>query len=156
MPIREKNMLPREMVETRSASGRSFSVNVAESPLSWLRARSLVDARQFEAGERLRADYEMALLGPSVTMRWDASPMAKGRRGAPMGLDPTMAQLSAKQRFERAIDGVGRGLSDILWRVVCAGESLPTAEKALGWPTRSGRVVLTLALDRLGDTYGLR
>jgi hypothetical protein len=148
-------MLQREMIETRVPSGRTFSVNVAESPLSWLRARNLVDARQFEAGERLRADYEMASLGPSVTMRWDASPMAKGRRGAPMGMDPTMAQLSAKQRFERAIEGVGRGLSDILWRIVCAGESLPTAEKALGWPTRSGRVVLTLALDRLGDVYGL-
>jgi hypothetical protein len=149
-------MLQREMVETRVPSGRTFSVNVAESPLSWLRARNLVDARQFEAGERLRADYEMASLGPSVTMRWDASPIAKGRRGAPMGMDPTMAQLSAKQRFERAIEGVGRGLSDILWRIVCAGESLPVAEKAMGWPTRSGRVVLTLALDRLGDVYGLR
>jgi hypothetical protein len=149
-------MLQREMVETRVPSGRTFSVNVAESPLSWLRARNLVDARQFEAGERLRADYEMASLGSSVTMRWDASPIAKGRRGASMGIDPTMAQLSAKQRFEHALDGVGRGLSDILWRIVCAGESLPVAEKALGWPTRSGRVVLTLALDRLGDAYGLR
>lgn len=149
-------MLQREVIETRVPSGRTFSVNVAESPLSWLRARNLVDARQFEAGERLRADYEMASLGPSVTMRWDASPMAKGRRGAPLGIDPTMAQLSAKRRFERAIEGVGRGLSDMLWRIVCAGESLPVAEKAMGWPTRSGRVVLTLALDRLGDAYGLR
>ena len=149
-------MLQREMVETRVPSGRTFSVNVAESPLSWLRARNLVDARQFEAGERLRGDYEMASLGPSVTMRWDASPMAKGRRGAPGGIDPTMAQISARQRFERAISEVGRGRSDVLWRTVCAGESLPVAEKALGWPTRSGRVVLSLALDRLADAYGLR
>ena len=149
-------MQQRELVETQLPSGRTFVVNVAESPLSWLRARNLVDSRQFEAGERLRADYEMALLGPSVTMRWDASPMAKGRRGAPSSMDPTMAQIEAKRRFERAIADVGRGLSDILWRIVCAGESLPMAEKAMGWPTRSGRVVLTLALDRLGDAYGLR
>lgn len=149
-------MQQREMIEKRSSSGRVLAVNVAESPLSWLRARNLVDARQFEAGERLRADYEMASLGPSVTMRWDASPLAKGRRGAPMGLNPTMAQIEAKRRFKRAIAEVGRGLSDILWRIICAGEALPTAEKAMGWPTRSGRVVLTLALDRLGDAYGLR
>ena len=149
-------MQQRDWVETKLPSGRTFVVNVAESPLSWLRARNLVDARQFEAGERLRADYEMASLGPSVTMRWDATPMAKGRRGAPGGMDPTMAQIEAKRRFERAIADVGRGLSDILWRIVCAGESLPMAEKAMGWPTRSGRVVLTLALDRLGDAYGLR
>ena len=53
--------------------GRSVSVNVAESPLSWLAARGLVDARQLEAGERLRGDYERAQLAPSVTMRWDAA-----------------------------------------------------------------------------------
>jgi Domain of unknown function (DUF6456) len=149
-------MPQREIIETRLPSGRSLAVNIAESPLSWLRARNMVDARQFEAGERLRADYEMASLGPSVTMRWDDGPMAKGRRSAPGGMDPTMAQISAKQRFDRAIEGVGRGLSDILWRIVCAGESLPVAEKAMNWPTRSGRVVLTLALDRLADSYGLR
>ena len=39
---------------------RSVTVNMAESPLSWLKARGKIDARQFEAGERLRADYEAA------------------------------------------------------------------------------------------------
>ena len=62
----------------------SVTVNLAESPLCWLRSRALVDPRQFEAGE-----------------------------------------------------------------------GLPVAEKALGWPQRAGRIVLTLALDRLGDHYGL-
>jgi len=135
--------------------GRSVTVNVAESPLGWLRARGLVTARQFEAGERLRADYERASLGPSVTMRWDPSPLAKGRRGAPDVGDPTTAQISAKRRFDAALAGLGSGLSDVAWRVICAGESLPVAEKALGWPVRGGRLVLTLALDRLADAYGL-
>ena len=53
------------------------------------------------------------------------------------------------------IDAVGPGLSDILWRVVCACEGLPVAEKALGWPVRAGRVVLTLALERLARHYRL-
>ena len=130
--------------------GRSVTVNVAESPLSWLRARGLVDARQVEAGERLRADYESASLAPSVTMRWAAR--VDGGGGA---LDPTTAQLAAKRRFDAAIAGAGRGLADILWRVVCAGEALPAAEKGLGWPARSGRIVLALALDRLADHYRL-
>jgi Domain of unknown function (DUF6456) len=137
-------------------SGRSVTVNVAESPLSWLKARGLVDARQFEAGERLRVDYERASMGPSVTMRWDASPMAKGRRSAPDAIDRTHGQLAAKRRFDDAIAAVGPGLNDVLWRVICAGEALPVAEKELGWPARSGRVVLTLALDRLAQSYGLR
>ena len=35
------------------------------------------------------------------------------------------------------------------------GLDLPAAEKALGWPARAGRLVLTLALDRLADHYRL-
>lgn len=134
---------------------RSVTVNVAESPLAWLRARGLVDARQFEAGERLRSDYETAALAPSVTMRWSATPVARGRRGTDAPTDPTLAQFDAKRRFDAAIGAAGPGLSDILWRVVCAGEGLPLAEKALGWPARAGKLVLTLALDRIADHYRL-
>lgn len=137
------------------SAGRRVTVNDAESPLAWLRARGMVDARQFEAGERLRDDYEMAALGPRVTMRWNAAPAAR-RGGAPSErVDPTTAQIAAKQRFDAAIAAAGRGLSDILWRVICAGESVPAAEKALAWPARAGRLVLTLALDRLADHYRL-
>lgn len=136
--------------------GRSVTVNLRESPLSWLRSRGHVDARQFEAGERLRDDYEMASLGPSVTMRWDTAPRAPGRRGAPDALDPTLAQIAAKRRFDASVAAVGPGLSDILWRVVCAGEGLAAAEKALAWPSRAGKLVLCLALDRLVDHYGLK
>jgi len=135
---------------------RSVTVNLAESPLSWLRAHGHVDARQYEAGERLRGDYEMAALGARVTMRWDAAPLAGGRRGAPSGIDPTLAQIAAKRRFDEAVRAAGPGLADVLWRVVCAGEALGTAEKALGWPTRAGKLVLGLALDRVASHYGLR
>ncbi|MCX8476723.1 MAG: DUF6456 domain-containing protein [Sphingomonas sp.] len=134
---------------------RSVTVNLAESPLTWLRARGHLDARQFEAGERLRADYETAQLGPRVTMRWDASPRVGGRRGPPEALDPTLAQIAARRRFDAAIAAAGSGLSDVLWRVVCAGEGLVAAEKALGWPSRAGKLVLTFALDRIADHYRL-
>lgn len=133
---------------------RIATINLAESPLTWLRSRGLISARQYEAGDRLRCDYERAALGPSVTMRWDASPGAR-TRGAPPGRDPTTAQIGARQRFDAAIDAVGAGLSAVLWRVVCAGEGLGAAERALGWPTRSGKLVLSFALDRLADHYRL-
>ncbi|MBB3695780.1 DUF6456 domain-containing protein [Sphingomonas sp. BK580] len=131
--------------------GRTVTVNRRESPLAWLAARGLVDQRQAEAGERLRADYERAQLAPSVTMRW-APRVDYGRGTAP---DPSDAQLAAKRRFDAAVGAAGRGLADVLWRVVCAGESLPDSERALGWPARSGRLVLSLALDRLADHYRL-
>lgn len=129
--------------------GRSVTVNRAESPLTWLRSRGLIDARHYAAGERLRAAYETASIAPSVTMRW--TPRVDG--GGRDGLDPTSAQIAAKRRFDAAIAAAGPGLADILWRVVCAGEGLPAAERALSWPARAGRVVLTLALDRLATHY---
>ena len=139
-------------IDARAVGGRRVTVNLAESPLGWLRARGRVSARQFEAGERLRGDFERAGMGPRVTMDWSGAPRLQGTQGAH---DQAAGGIAAKRRFDAAIAAAGPGLSDVLWRVVCAGEALPMAEKALGWPVRSGRLVLGLALDRVADGYGL-
>lgn len=129
---------------------RSVKVNLAESPLTWLHARGHLSDRQFDAGERLRADWERAQLSPNVTMRWDP---VRIKGTGDRGLSATERQIAAKQRFDGAVSEAGPGLSDVLWRVVCAGEALADAEKALSWPTRSGKLVLKLALDRVADFY---
>jgi hypothetical protein len=134
-------------------TGRRVSINLAESPLGWLHARQLVTDRQFAAGELLRRDYEAAQLGPRVTMRWDAVPTGQASRTAPDPAGATVAHLAARQRFDGAMGALGPGLSDISWRVLCACEAMPDAEKGLGWPARSGRLVLALALDRIADYY---
>jgi hypothetical protein len=54
--------------EAGKRTTRSVTVNIAESPLGWLLSRGLVSQRQFDAGERLRADWERAQLPPRVTM----------------------------------------------------------------------------------------
>ena len=118
-----------------------------------LKRRGLVSERQFAAGEMLRVDWERASLAPGVTMRWDAPPPGRTARAAPDGPSPTLAQLCARRRYDDAAKAVGDGLSGILWRVVCAGEGMREAERALGWPARAGRVVLGIALDRLADHY---
>jgi len=140
----------------RPPATRTVTVNLLESPLGWLLSRNLVSQRQFDAGERLRADWERAQLSPRVTMSWDAAPVAKGRGGSPSGPDLNGAQIDAKHRFQDAIASAGPGLSDILWRVVCAGEGMREAETALGWPARAGKLVLTFALDRVADYYRIR
>ena len=131
---------------------RSVTVNLGESPLTWLHSRGHLSDRQLAAGERLRADWERAQLAPSVTMRWDA---VRIRGSGDGGLTPSERQVAAKARFDAAVAGAGPGLADVLWRVACAGESLPTAEKALAWPVRSGKLVLRLALDRVAEFYRL-
>jgi hypothetical protein len=86
-------------------------------------------------------------------MSWDSAPVASGRGGSAPAPDLTSTQLDAKRRFDAAVAAAGPGLADILWRVVCAGEGMRDAETALGWPARAGKLVLTIALDRVADHY---
>jgi hypothetical protein len=132
------------------------TVNLAESPLGWLRARGHVSDRQFAAGELLRRDWERSRLPPRVTMCWDSPPPDRSPRGADEPVAATVAQIAARRRFEAAEKALGPGLRDIAWRVVCAGEAMREAETALAWPARAGKLVLAMALDRLADHYRLR
>ncbi len=132
------------------ARSRSVTVNLAESPLAWLHARGHLSERLFDAGEALRADYERAQLSANITMRWDP---VRVKGTGDRGLSPGEKQIAARQRFDGAITAAGKGLEDILWRVVCAGEALPEAEKGFGWPARRGKLVLKIALERVAEFY---
>jgi hypothetical protein len=135
---------------------RSVTVNALESPLGWLLAHGHVTQRQYAAGDKLRDDWERAHYPPRVTMCWDSPPRERHARGAPDGPALGGREALARARFEAAVEAVGPGLRDILWRIVCAGEGMREAETALGWPARAGKLVLCMALDRLADHYRMR
>ena len=139
-------------------------VNEAESPLGWLRSRRdktgapLISEAQYDAGERLRADFTAAQMSPRVTLSWDSciAPGSHGRSGRrPDSLEVNETALAAKQRFMRALDAVGPELSGILVDVCCLSRGLEAAERSLGWPQRSGKLVLQIALTQLARHYGL-
>lgn len=140
-----------QMIEDPDGRPQAVQVHIGESPIAWLHARGHLSERHYLAGDVLRRDWESAGLGARVTMRWDSAPRGSGSAG--QAIDPTAAQISARNRFDGAIKAAGPGLADILWRVACAGEGLVAAEKALGWPSRAGKLVLTLALDRVALWY---
>ena len=135
---------------------RSVTVNQVESPLGWLFTRGHISRRQYDAGETLRGDWERGQLASRVTMTWDASPIGSARGGTYSAPDLHARQIDARKRFEEASQAAGPGLQDILWRVVCGGEGMRDAETALGWPARAGKIVLTIALDRVADFYRIR
>jgi hypothetical protein len=142
---------------------RAVLVNEGESPLGWLKSRKdrngrpLITEFQYEAGERLRADYWFAHLSQRVTSNWQAfAPSARSRRAAPSeaaGFSDNA--LAAKQRVQHALQAVGPELSGVLIDVCCELKGLEDAEKENGWPQRAGKVVLQLALTRLARHYGL-
>ena len=139
------------------------NVNDRESPLAWLRQRrdksgkTLIGATDFEAGERLRADFERAHLNPRVTASWDPTALpGRQSRGAPgVGMELSEGVLAAKQRVDAALKAVGPELSGMLLDVCCFLKGLEQAERNGGWPRRSGKVVLQLGLAHLARHYGL-
>lgn len=146
--------LAERVIDDMDGVARRVTVNLGESPISWLRARGYITQRQFDAGEALRADWERAGLGARVTMSWDhAAAPSRGRRAAPEAPARSIGAIGARVRVNAALAAAGPGLSDVLWRVVCACEGLAAAEASLGWPARAGKLVLGFALDRVADYY---
>ncbi|MDP3068557.1 MAG: DUF6456 domain-containing protein, partial [Methylocystis sp.] len=140
-------------------AARPTLVNDAESPLAWLArrkdrdGRTFLDAAQLEAGERFRRDIEQAQLLQRVTANWEASINA-ARRGADAGAVSEVA-IDARRRLVRAFDAVGPELAGLLTDVCGYLKGMEIVESERGWPPRSAKVVLKIALDRLARHYGL-
>jgi hypothetical protein len=158
---------------TATAAGRRRSsgdagdlavvVDDAESPLAWLASRKGPDGRpllsqqMFDAGERLRRDFEAGQMSERVTAQWGASimPGARGRSGLPgQTLTASERALAARQRVWKALQHAGPGLSSVLLEVCCLSSGLEAAERHLKWPKRSAKLVLLIALERLVQHYG--
>ena len=132
-------------------------IDAAESPLAWLARRKgrdglpFVDAASLEAGERLRRDLTIGAMLPRTTANWSAA-VASGPRS--MGpTDFTDAMIAARQRARAALDAVGPDLSGLLIDICGFLKGLETIERERGWPARSGKLVLGLALRQLCRHY---
>jgi uncharacterized protein DUF6456 len=138
-------------------------IDIAESPIGWLYCRRdkdgepLISRAEFEAGERLRRDFSFAQLMPRVTSSWaDPAGSRSAGRGAPgAGSDIQDNVIAAGERVGRALKAVGPELSGILIDVCCHLKGLEMKERQAGWPQRSGKIVLRIALKSLARHYGL-
>jgi uncharacterized protein DUF6456 len=139
------------------------SRNLAESPLAWLARRKDKDGRpmlseaEFDAGEKLRADFWFAQMTPRVTANWSMLLSGGGgQRGAPdLGPDLQDSVIAARERVRRALAAVGPDLAGALIDVCCHLKGLEASEKQQGWPQRSGKIILRIALGQLARHYGM-
>jgi hypothetical protein len=139
---------------TISGDGQAetVAVNWSESPLGQLMRRrgrdgeAFLTASEFQAGERLRADYTRGQIMPRLGANWEASGIA----------DLTDSALAARIRVENAVRAVGPELSGILIDVCCFLKGMETVEMERGWPVRSAKIVLKTALGVLSRHYNPR
>ncbi|PWB81875.1 MAG: ATPase [Methylocystaceae bacterium] len=134
--------------------------NEGESPLAWLARRKDRDGRPFlapahvEAGERFRRDITQAQILQRVTADWEAA-IASARRSGRAGGHVTDVAIDARRRLGAAFEAVGPDLAGLLTDVCGYLKGLELVESERGWPQRSAKVVLRIALERLALHYGL-
>lgn len=143
-----------------SAGDGQTCVDAAESPLSWLRRRKdksgqpMITAVQFDAGERLRGDLWFAQMTPRVTANWSGVG-GSSKSGGGLGIDIRDNVAAAQQRVRRALGAVGPMPAGLLLDVCGHLLGLEQIERARGWPPRSGKIALQMALCALARHYGL-
>jgi hypothetical protein len=134
-------------------------INLTESPLAQLMRRkardggSFLTRPEFEAGERLRADYTIACIMPRLGANWEMAAAGSRRGEAGRTADITHSALAARQRVDRAMRAVGPELSGILVDVCCFLKGLETVERERSWPMRSGKMMLKAGLGVLARHY---
>ncbi|WP_264213478.1 helix-turn-helix domain-containing protein [Leisingera thetidis] len=136
--------------------GRKPRYGSSETPLEMLARLADKDGNPFlspgmvTAGKRLREDFELAQI--SGHLRQEKLYFTQASRA--MRSSSQEAGAAARERMTDALQKLGAGLSDIALRCCCHLEGLETAERNLGWPARSGKVVLRIALQHLAEYYG--
>ena len=159
--FREARRLEVEKVFASSAPGEKaekIKVNLNESPIGWLARRKGADGAPFlspaeiAAAERLRGDFERGQMGARVTQDWRGF-LTAGVEGGGAGADLSLSAEAARGRVMAALKAMGPELSDAAFRTCCLLEGLERVEGEMGWPARSGKLVVQLALRRLVAHY---
>jgi hypothetical protein len=140
------------VVNDRDGIAQQVEVNQGEDPLGWLLYRRVISEAQYDAGERLRRDFTLAKVTPRLGMDLQAPVVLRSRTSSDAAPDRVIA---ARQRFRAAMRAVGPGLCDLLFDICCDLKGLEDSGSERGWPRRSAKVVLLLALDRLAEHYGI-
>ncbi|CUJ24601.1 DUF6456 domain-containing protein [Cognatishimia activa] len=145
-----------EAASADQSQKRRVRFSTHESPVAVLARRKDKGGQPFlgqdlvAASERLREDFELSQIGTAVSQNWDRFLTAgtTGHHGSsyPKG-------QNAQTRLNAALEMLGEGLSDVALRCCCHQEGMESVEKRLGWPARSGKVVLRIALTRLCHHY---
>ena len=140
-------------------SARRVRYGQTESPVSVLARRRDKDGHPFltpgmvAAAERLREDFVTAQLETLQVLSLDAFVQSVEQTKRSAGNLAPVGTGAARRRVIDVLRDLGPGLGDVALRCCCFHEGVESAETALGWSARSGKIVLRIALHRLRLHY---
>lgn len=115
-------------------------------------------ADEVEAGERFARDYDLSMMGSVSTQNFSDMGGGSGSGGGHFNTAENMSMmaLDAKRRVMDVLEMLGPGMDRTLVALCGREWGLEQLELAEGWPKRSAKTVLKLALVRLSAYYGCK
>ena len=114
---------------------------------------------QAQAAQRLGEGFIAGQMMPRVTANWDRAALGAlpdgGKNASGLGVEMSDRTSSAQERVRRALDDAGPEFAGVLIDLCCLEIGIEAVEAKRGWPRRSAKVVLNLALDRPARHYGI-
>lgn len=135
--------------------------NTNESPLLRLFTRktkagdTYISVEEFQAGERLRKDFERGQLQPKISASLQGSMGNAKNAQASSSSDIADFAMDARKRVGLAVDKLGPELSGVTLDICCFLKGLEIVERERRWPPRSAKLMLKTALSLLAKHYGI-
>lgn len=135
--------------------------NLDESPLKKLvslktkNGTPYLSDHEFQAGERLRRDFEIAQLQPKISANYSATAGSSGKGGHFQVSEISDFALDARNRIDAAVSTLGPELSGVALDVCCFLKGLELVERERSWPPRSAKLMLKTCLSVLARHYGI-
>jgi len=135
--------------------------NSNESPLMRLFTRktkagmTYISIEEFQAGERLRKDFERAQLQPKISASLNSAIGQGSASNLSQSSDISDFAIDARKRVSLAVERLGPELSGVTLDVCCFLKGLELVETERKWPPRSAKLMLKTALSLLVYHYGI-
>ncbi|WP_421852538.1 DUF6456 domain-containing protein [Oricola sp.] len=150
-----------ERVPVRNTGERSEPVleNLDESPIGAIARMRRPDGTpwfmecEIDAAERLRSDFEKAMLGPRMTASWEPKRGGDRHTAKHAVVDLSDRALHARRKVNAAIAALGPELAGATLDICCFLKGLEQVERERGWPRRSAKLMLKTALSMLVRHY---
>lgn len=135
-------------------------VNSAESPLARLAQRTagaepFLQPHHLDAAVRFQNLFARGHMRQRTTMSYDAVRVDESRPAAERAHEPQGAALDARRELERVRTAMPPDCATALFDICGFEKGLQLVESERGWPRRSAKLVLRIALDHLARYYGL-
>ncbi|MGF1650862.1 MAG: DUF6456 domain-containing protein [Hyphomicrobiaceae bacterium] len=133
-----------------------------DGAVAWLRSRRdaagnpMISDAEYAAAQRLKHDFIRADVHVRTTVNLTPKIASSSHYESQNAhADAIDRALAARQRLTAALESMEPRMAQALVAVCCHERSLAAVERDLGWPARSAKLVLALALGQLARHYGL-